>query len=50
MRLKSNREESSITVVHRAHERFSKLLRIDRPEWITVPRQKTKMTRLHDQQ
>ena len=45
MKLKSNRERSSMKAVHRAHERFSKLLRIDRPEWITVPRQKTTMIR-----
>jgi hypothetical protein len=34
-----------MTAVHRAQEIFSKLLRIDRLEWITVPRQKTKMIR-----
>jgi hypothetical protein len=46
MKLKSNPDKSSIKAVHRAHERFSKLLRIDRPEWITVPRQNTRMIRL----
>jgi hypothetical protein len=48
IKLKSNLDRSSITAVHRTHEGFSKLLRIDIPEWIIVPRQKTKMIRLDD--
>jgi hypothetical protein len=38
----NNLEKSSITAVHLAQGRYSRLLNIDRPECMTVPRQKTK--------
>lgn len=39
-----------MTADQRAHRRFSKLLRSDKTEWMTVPRQKTRIIHLNNYQ